>query len=68
MAPYALAMGVHKRFARAFGNRKLSSCPYLTTGMDGHLTAQQWMQLMVRAADSLNSRQKRLPLDRLRGR
>ena len=68
MAPYALALGVHKRFAGAFGNRKLPSCPYLTTGMDGHLTAQQWMQLMVRAADSLNARQKRLPLDRLRGR
>ena len=39
MAPYALALGVHKRFARAFGTRKLSSCPYLTTGMDGHRTA-----------------------------
>ena len=68
MAPYALALGVHKHFAKAFGNRKLSSSPYLTTGMDGHLTAAQWMQLMERAVDALDARQKRLPLERLLGR
>jgi hypothetical protein len=68
MAPYALALGVHKHFAKAFGNRKLSSCPYLTTGMDGHLTAAEWMRLLERAVDSLDARQKRLPLERLLGR
>ena len=68
MAPYALALGVQKRFARAFGKRKLSSCPYLTTGMDGHLTAAEWMRLLERAVDSLDARQKRLPLERLLGR
>lgn len=67
-APYALAMGVHKPFAKAFGSKRLSACPYLTTGMDGHLTASEWMAIMVRAADSLDHRQKRLPLERLLGR
>ena len=68
MAPYALALGVQKRFARAFGNRKLSSSPYLTTGMDGHLTAQQWMLLMEQAVDALDARYRKLPLMRLLGR
>ena len=68
MAPYALALGVQRRFVQAFGNRKLSSCPYLTTGMDGHLTAAEWMRLMERAVDSLDSRHKRLFLERLTGR
>ena len=68
MAPYALALGVQHRFTKAFGPRKLSSCPYLTTGMDGHLTAAEWMRLMERAVDSLDARHKRMPIERLLGR
>lgn len=68
MAPHALALGVGKQFARAFGPRRLSGCPYLTTGMDGHLTASEWMVIMTRAVNSLDARQKRLPLERLLGR
>lgn len=68
MAPYALALGVQRRFTKAFGNRKLSNCPYLTTGMDGHLTAAEWMRLMERAVDSLDARHKRMPIERLLGR
>jgi len=68
MAPYALALGVQKPFTRAFGKRKQDSCPYLTTGMDGHLTASEWMQLMERTVNSLDARAKRLPLERLMGR
>ena len=68
MAPYALALGVQKSFTKAFGNHKLGSCPYLTTGMDGHLTAVEWMHLLERAVDALDARYKRLPLDRLMGR
>jgi len=68
MAPYALALGVLKPFAKRFGKRKLSACPYLTTGMDGHLTAPEWCQIMERAANSLDARQIRLPLERLTGK
>ena len=68
MAPYALALGVQRRFTQAFGNHKLGSSPYLTTGMDGHLTAKEWMHLLERAADSLDARHKRLPIERLLGR
>lgn len=64
MAPYALAMGVQKPFADSFKGKRLSACTYLTTGMDGHMTASEWCQLMERAVQSLDHRQKRLFLER----
>lgn len=65
MAPYALMFGVSKHFARVFGNRRFSACHYLTTGMDGHRTANEWLQLMHRAVSTLDLRYRRLPLERL---
>lgn len=68
MAPYALAMGVQKQFAASFKGKRLSACTYLTTGMDGHMTAAEWCQLMERAVHSLDHRQKRLFLERFMGK
>ena len=65
MAPYALAFGVDKAFAKGFGGMRLSGCPYLTTGMDGHLTAADWSRLLRRAVNILDERQKKLPLEQL---
>lgn len=65
LAPYALALGVDRAFARRFGGTRLPRCPYLTTGMDGHLTAAEWCQLLRRAVNTLDYRQKRLTLERL---
>jgi hypothetical protein len=65
LAPYALAFGVDKVFAKGFGGMRLSGCPYLTTGMDGHLTASDWSKLLHRAVNILDERQKRLPLEQL---
>ncbi len=65
MAPYALTLGVSKHFAKVFGGRKLPACHYLTTGMDGHRTATEWLQLMHRAVSSLDARHLRLPLEQL---
>ena len=64
LAPYALALGVDQAFAKRFGPIRLPRCPYLTTGMDGHLTAAEWSRLLKKASDALDRRQKRLPLDR----
>ncbi len=64
MAPYALAMGVQKPFAASFKGKRLSACTYLTTGMDGHMTASEWCRIMERAVHSLDHRQKRLFLER----
>lgn len=68
LAPCAFALGVEQRFARSFGSGRISACPYLTTGMDGHLTAEEWCRVMARAVDALDRRQKRLPYERLFGR
>lgn len=64
LAPYALALGVDGTFAKHFGSTQLPGCPYLTTGMDGHMTAMEWSRLMRSAVSSLDARQKRLPLER----
>jgi hypothetical protein len=65
MAPYALAFGVDKAFAKGFGGMRLSGCPYLTTGMDGHLTASDWSKLLRRAVKILDERQKQLALEQI---
>lgn len=67
-APYAIAMGVEKSFARSFGPTRVPGCPYLTTGMDGHMTPLEWIHTMTRVVNALNQRQLRLPLERLLGR
>ncbi len=65
LAPYALAMGLEKTFAKRFGPTRLPGCPWLTTGMDGHMNALEWSQVMRRTADALDARQKRLRFERL---
>lgn len=67
LAPYALALDADRAFARRFGSVQLPECPYLTTGMDGHMTVREWDQLLRDTADSMDALQRRLPLDRLLG-
>ncbi len=68
LAPYALALGIDRVFARHWGGRRLPECNYLTTGMDGHMTAREWNRLLRDTVNSLDALHKRLPLDRLLGR
>ncbi len=65
VAPYTLALGIDRAFARKLKNMRLPECPYLTTGMDGHLTAAEWNQLLRDTVSSMDALQARLPLDRL---
>ena len=64
LAPAAFALGLEKVFAKHFGKMRLDRCPYLTTGMDGHMTAAQWTSLMRKALDGMNSRQNRLGFEK----
>ena len=68
LAPYALALGVDRAFTRHWGGRRLQECSYLTTGMDGHMTAREWNKLLRDTVSALDALHKRLPLDRLLGR
>lgn len=60
LAPYALAMGVLKPFARSFGKSGISACPYLSTGMDGHRSAMEWATLMEDTAQAMDLRRKQM--------
>lgn len=68
LAPYAMALGIDKAFSAQLGNYRLPECPYLTTGMDGHLTAKEWNQLLRDTVSALDAMQTRLPIDRLLGK
>ena len=68
LAPYALALGVDRAFARQLGNIRLPQCTYLTTGMDGHMTAREWNQLLRDTTDAMDALKNRMPIDKLLGK
>lgn len=59
MAPYALAMGIERRFARHMGNRTLPESGYLDVGTDRAMTAKQWSAELRYAAKILKKAEKR---------
>ncbi len=65
LAPEALALGVDRRFARRFGGVKLNPCPYMTTGMDGHMTASQWAALLRQVVAAMERRERQLSREKL---
>lgn len=64
LAPYALALGVIKPFAVAFGRRKLDQCPYLVTRVHGKRTAEEWGRLMADVADMMDARSRRMQIEK----
>lgn len=65
MMPYALALGVEKRFARRFGKVRLNECAYIITAERENMTTLQWAALLRQVADCLNRRQSRLQFEHL---
>lgn len=65
MAPYTLALGIDRQLARKMGKTRLPECPWLTTGMDGHMTAREWDRLLRDTVGSLDAVQRRMLLERL---
>lgn len=63
-APYALALGVIKPFARSFSHRKLDQCPYLITRVHGKRTADEWARLMIQTASLMDSRAATMELEK----
>ena len=68
LAPYALAMGVEKPFARRFGKATLPECSFLVTDKRHQMTASEWVARLQEVADALGARQKRIPYERLFGK
>jgi hypothetical protein len=68
LAPFALALGVDRSFARRFGKLPLPEESYLICEHAGEMMASKWAARLRKAADVLNQRQKRLPYEQLRGK
>ena len=64
LAPYALAMGVMKPFAAAFGKRKLPQCPYLVTKVHGKRAAAEWADTMTAIVTLMDARYRQLEAER----
>lgn len=64
MAPHAMALGVLNPYVQVFGRRDLE-CPYLITPVHGKRTAEDWGQLMLDAADMMDTRARRMKIEKL---
>lgn len=67
MFPCAMALGVEKKFAQAFGGMRLNKCPWLTGAGNEDMNAQQWYHLLCRVAETMENRANSLPLEKLLG-
>ena len=56
MMPYAIALGVDKRFAKRFGKNAIEQCPYISVGADSTLRALQWRDMMRRVLAGMSTR------------
>lgn len=67
MAPYAVALGVDKHFAKRFGKAQLPDCPYIDAGTEVQLTAFGWSERIRRMTQVMDLRRKQLWRERILG-
>lgn len=65
LIPYALALGVDKRFARRFGKAHIPDCPYIISGGNTPRTAKQWNDLMRTILNKMERRSRFLFLEKV---
>ena len=64
MAPFALALGVIKPFARNFGGKGLEPCPYLAVRVSGKRSAAEWAEILAQTADRIDARYRRMEIEK----
>ena len=64
LAPYALALGANKKFARSFGKQH-TFCPYIVDSKELSLTAAQWNVYMEQLVAAMNERNQSRYLERV---
>ena len=64
MAPFALALGVIRPFARNFGSKKLNQCPYLALRVSGRRSGDDWAELLAMTADLIDKRYRRMEIEK----
>lgn len=62
LAPYALALGVGKGFARQFGAKPFRECPYIDYPVKEGRTAAKWSKIMEDILDKMDAQNQKLPL------
>ncbi len=62
LAPYALALGVGKSFARQFGVKPFRECPYIDYPVKEGRTAAKWNRIMEDILDKMDAQNQKLPL------
>lgn len=60
MSVYAIALGVHKQFAKRFGKLPITPCPYLEGGPQNITYAYQWADIMGRVLTGMSTHQYEL--------
>ena len=64
MLPLAIALGVDTKFAKAFGNMPMPTCPYLLVSRNDRRTAQEWALIVRKIADRMDKRQRKMELEK----
>ena len=64
MLPYAIALGVDKKFAKAFGKMPMADCHYLLVTRNDRRTAAEWAYMVRKIADQMDKRQRKLELEK----
>jgi len=67
MFPCAMALGVEKQFAQAFGGMRLNKCPWLTGAGNEDMNALQWCRLLRKVVESMEERASKLPMEKVMG-
>jgi len=64
MLPYAIALGVDGRFAKAFGKMRIPDCHYLLVTRNEKRTAVEWAYMVRKIADQMDARQRKMQLEK----
>ena len=62
MMPFAIALGVDRKFAKRFGRRNVGHCTYVSARQDRRRDAAEWALLLRKTADRMDHRQRRMLL------
>lgn len=65
LAPYALALGVDRGFAKHFGHMPMPDCPYMSGVAVGRMRAEQWNRIFRRTIGAIEAKSHTTPLRNL---
>lgn len=68
LAPYALALGVDRSFARRFERLRLQECSYLIWPKKGQTPAAEWANQLRNVVSILDAKANQLPFEKFLGR